>query len=320
MLWVKSWRKRPSLPLTGILLLAFALRLYGLASQNLWWDELKTWERATMPLNEMLKDLFSIRDQVPFYYWLMRFWAQIGTEAIILRLFSVYLGTASVALLYQIGRRLGGLTTGLLAAFLLAISPFHIWYSQEVRMYALLPGLLLLAHFCLLRLLEKNRLPLWLVYGLVMTAALYTHYFAFFVVLVHYIFFVLHFRQLRRQTINWFITMLAVGAAFAPWVALVLRQTDGYSTAVPDWINHIQWIDLPLTFTVFAAGFGLGRASWLAAIAAAILLVGIGSSLPFLQRQETTSAPLSAQTLHSRLLFIWFSLPLTLCFLVSLES
>jgi 4-amino-4-deoxy-L-arabinose transferase-like glycosyltransferase len=237
-------------------------------------------------LPEMLRDLMSIRDQVPFYYWVMRFWSKIGTDALILRLFSVYLGTASVAIVYQIGRRLDGPTTGLLAAFLLAISPFHIWYSQEVRMYALLPALLLLAHFCLLRLLERNRWQLWLLYGLAMTAVLYTHYFALFIVLVHTTFFVLHFRQIHRQTLSWLITMLAVGAAFAPWVYLVLAKTDGYGTAVPDWINHIQWIDLPLTFSVFAAGFGLGRASWLAALVAAIFLMGIGRSLPFLRKKS----------------------------------
>ncbi|MCB8976674.1 MAG: glycosyltransferase family 39 protein [Ardenticatenaceae bacterium] len=318
--WHLNWQKRPYLPLIGIVLLAFSLRLYGLTSQNLWWDELKTWERATMPLNHMLADLMNIRDQVPFYYWVMQFWAHIGTDVIILRLFSVYLGTAGVALLYQIGHRLDGVGTGLLAAFLLAISPFHIWYSQEVRMYALLPALLLLAHFCLLRLLKNNRWQLWLVYGLAMTAALYTHYFAFLMVLVHYIFFVLHFRQIRRQTVSWFITMLLVGAAFAPWVYLVLTQTDGYGTAVPDWITLIHWSDLPLTLTVFAAGFGLGRASWLAAISAAVFILGIGSSLGFLTSKGTNRTALPLKTLHIRLLLIWLVLPLAITFLVSLEN
>lgn len=316
--WPKM--KLPLNQLLVILLLAFALRLVGLTSQNLWWDELKTWERATMPLNAMLRDLMSIRDQVPFYYWVMRFWSKIGTDAIIFRLFSVFLGTASVAFIYQIGRRLDGRNTGILAAFLLAISPFHIWYSQEVRMYTLLPALLLLAHFCLLRLLESNRWQLWLLYGLAMTAVLYTHYFALFIVLVHTTFFVLHFRQIRRQTLSWLITMLAVGAAFAPWVYLVLTKTDGYGTAVPEWINHIQWIDLPLTFSVFAAGFGLGRASWLAALVAAIFLMGIGRSLPFLRRKANNQTTLSGQTLHTRLLLIWLVLPLAFTFFVSLEN
>ena len=35
------------------------------------------------------------------------------------------------------GRRLAGPRVGLLAALLLALSPFHVYYSQEVRMYGL---------------------------------------------------------------------------------------------------------------------------------------------------------------------------------------
>jgi hypothetical protein len=120
--WPKM--KLPLNQLLVILLLAFGLRLYGLATQNLWWDELKTWERAAMPLNEMLTDLIAIRDQMPLYYWLMRFWAQIGTDAVILRLFSVYLGTASVAFLYQIGRRLGGPNTACWQPFCWQSHPF----------------------------------------------------------------------------------------------------------------------------------------------------------------------------------------------------
>ena len=318
--WQLIWRKRPLLPLLLLLLLAFGLRLYGLANQSLWWDELKTWERATMPLDEMLTGLITIRDQVPFYYWIMRFWSQIGTEAVILRLFSVYFGTVSVALLYKIGRRLNGTDMGLLAAFLLAISPFHIWYSQEVRMYALLPALLLLAHLYLLRILENNRWQLWVGYGLAMAVALYTHYFAFLMVLVHYIFFVLHLRQIRRQTASWFLTMMLVGAAFTPWAYRVITQTSGYSAAVPDWINNIQWTDMPLTLTVFAAGFGLGRGSWLAVICAGAFLLGIGSSLKLARNRGKENAVLSPQTLHTRLLFIWLIVPLLITFLVSLEN
>ncbi|MCA9918317.1 MAG: glycosyltransferase family 39 protein [Anaerolineales bacterium] len=318
--WQQTWQKRPLRPLTLIILLAFGLRLFGLAQQSLWWDELKTWERATLPLQEMFTSIIGIRDQVPFYYLLMRFWTNIGPESPILRLFSVFWGTISVALIYKIGRRLDGVSTGLLAAFLLAISPFHIWYSQEVRMYALLPALLLLVHIFLLCLIQQNRWQLWLGYGLAMTAALYTHYFAFLIVLVHYIFFVLHMRQIRRQTIAWFATMLVVGLAFAPWAYLVTTRTAGYGAAVPDWINLIQWADLPLTFTVFAAGASLGQGNWLAAVGTLTFVVGIASSLRTLPQKGAKNEALPPQILHVRLLLIWLVVPLLIPFLVSLDN
>lgn len=313
--------KRPYSPIILILLLGFGLRLLGLDGQSLWWDELKTWERATMPLNEMVSNLIGIRDQVPLYYWLMRFWAQLGTEAAILRLFSVFFGLLSVALVYKIGRLLAGQVAGTLGAFLLAISPFHIWYSQEVRMYAWLVSLLLLAHLLLLRLLRQNRVRWWLAYGLLMTAALYTHYFTFLILLVHYVFFVLHRQQFKRQTAGWFVTMAGVGAAFAPWVWLVLTRTDGYSTAVPDWLTLIQWRDLPLTLRLFATGFGLGG-QWPGAANGLLFILGAAAAVPFIRLKNGGGGqrPFPHQTLHVRLLFLWFTLPLAITFLVSLDN
>jgi len=49
-------------------------------------------------------------------------------------------GVIAVALVYRLGRRLGGrspILVAALAALLLATSRFHIWWSQEIRMYSL---------------------------------------------------------------------------------------------------------------------------------------------------------------------------------------
>jgi hypothetical protein len=48
------------------------------------------------------------------------------------RIFDALLGTLTVFLVFLLGRRLGGRATGLGAAFLLAVNPFHILLSQRV--------------------------------------------------------------------------------------------------------------------------------------------------------------------------------------------
>lgn len=62
-----NWHKRPLLFLLLILLLAFGLRLYGLDHQSLWWDELKTIDRATLPWPDLRTDFITTKDQLPFY-------------------------------------------------------------------------------------------------------------------------------------------------------------------------------------------------------------------------------------------------------------
>ena len=64
--------------------------------------------------------------------------AMFGNPEMALRAPSALLGVGSVYLLYRVGALLWDRTTGLIAALLLALSGFHVWYSTEARMYTLL--------------------------------------------------------------------------------------------------------------------------------------------------------------------------------------
>ncbi|MEA3336406.1 MAG: glycosyltransferase family 39 protein [Chloroflexota bacterium] len=118
-------------------LLALALRVARLDFQPLWWDEGYSVWFANQPLIQML--LLTAEDiHPPLYYTMLGGWSSLfGLSPVALRLFSVAAGVLAIPLIYLVGRWLGGPITGVLAAFLLAINPFHIFYSQEVRMYAL---------------------------------------------------------------------------------------------------------------------------------------------------------------------------------------
>jgi 4-amino-4-deoxy-L-arabinose transferase-like glycosyltransferase len=171
----------------GVVLLALCLRLARLAFQPLWWDEGWSVYFATTSMGDMLR-LTAVDIHPPLYYLLLHLWVGIlGSGPIALRLLSVCIGTATVPLLYAVGKQLFGKRTGLLAASLLAISPFHIYYSQEVRMYGLVTLLGLAAFYFALRWEAGNqgigKLGNWLGYVVAATAALYTEYLAAFLLL-----------------------------------------------------------------------------------------------------------------------------------------
>jgi uncharacterized membrane protein len=90
----------------------------------------------------------------------------LGSEEWVLRLPSALVGLLSIYLLYRLGSALFDRLTGLAAALLLAVSPFHVWYSQEARMYALVGLLCLGAGLFAWRALRGNRFLDWLVLGL----------------------------------------------------------------------------------------------------------------------------------------------------------
>jgi uncharacterized membrane protein len=117
--------------------LGFALRALRLDFQPLWWDEGYSVWFATHPMPELLA-LTAADIHPPLYYALLRGWiGAFGPGPNALRLFSVFIGTVTIPVIYVVARRMLTLRVAWLATFLLAISPLHIYYSQEVRMYGL---------------------------------------------------------------------------------------------------------------------------------------------------------------------------------------
>ncbi|MCP4418022.1 MAG: hypothetical protein GY805_15475 [Chloroflexi bacterium] len=313
MKFVRDIEKRPFLSLLPILLLAFSLRLHALDSQSLWWDELKTLQRATLPLPNLLTDFINTRDQLPAYYLLMRGWVRIGDGGFALRLFSVMWGMLGVTAVYKLGHQIGSTKTGLTAAFLLAISPFHIYYSQETRMYSMLVTLLILAHVGLIGILQSSGKRYWLLYFLAMTTAVYTHYFTFLIIFAHTIFFILHLRPLKSITLRWFGLMTLLAVLFIPWGSMIVSRS-GYDQAIPVWINTVKLTEPILTLWTFSIGATLSRTSLAGILGFTLFMLGLLGSYRAFRKQSKDK-----NSVH-KLLFLWLFVPLLFIYLISLGN
>lgn len=181
--------------LLAILLLAFGVRVYALNGQSMWSDEGLSHFRAGLSLreiasNQIVVDGVATTDtNPPFYFFLLHSLRALAGESIFaLRFLGVLAGAASVALLFQVTRLLFDRRVAFAAALLLAISPLHVWQSQDMRNYSLLILLNLLSVYGLYRFMLSGRgwrdwrrvkwIVVWAISGLV---AIYTHYFGFFV-------------------------------------------------------------------------------------------------------------------------------------------
>ncbi len=123
------------LALLLITLLALLLRLFRLGANSLWVDELITLWQGTV-LGDSLWRQFLDDPQAPLPMVIVSAVSQASSAEAWLRLPGAVLGAASPVLLYFAGRRWVGERAALFAAFLLAVHPFHILHSQEVRGYA----------------------------------------------------------------------------------------------------------------------------------------------------------------------------------------
>ncbi|MCS7072655.1 MAG: glycosyltransferase family 39 protein, partial [Anaerolinea sp.] len=126
------------LALVALLIAAFGLRTHAIGAQSFWNDEGNSYVQSLRTLPEIA--IHAGRDiHPPGYYWLLAIWRVLtGQTEIAYRLFSALASLLTVALIYPIGRHIGGRAVGLLAALLSALNTFQIYYAQEARMYALL--------------------------------------------------------------------------------------------------------------------------------------------------------------------------------------
>ena len=113
------------------------LRLTGLTGQSLWVDEILTLKAASLGEPFRWHDVL-INPQGPLPQVWLRMWCAVaGTSDTALRLWAVFGGVLGLVVAAAALKRWAG-AAGLWGLWLLALSPFHIWYSQEVRNYVYL--------------------------------------------------------------------------------------------------------------------------------------------------------------------------------------
>jgi len=170
-----AWR-----PVAAAILLfvaALMIRLPGIGQESLWLDEGVSYSFASSTtLRAMMLGDVQRSPHPPLYHLLLRLWMQLsGFSPLHARLLSAVLGAAAIPLLYILGRELVGEKGAILSALLLMVSPFHVHFSQEVRMYGLLCTEAILAMLLLARLLRRASWTTTFALALVNAAGLATH-------------------------------------------------------------------------------------------------------------------------------------------------
>ena len=134
------------------------LRIYLLGSKGLWFDETFSIWLAHHSVAEMLQWIVKIDYHPPLYYLLLHYWIAFkGDAPNTVRLLSALFGAGTIPIIYLTGKRMSGVSLGLAAALILALSPFNIRFAQNARSYTLLAFNAAVAIYALVRLLTGER-------------------------------------------------------------------------------------------------------------------------------------------------------------------
>jgi mannosyltransferase len=283
-------------------LLAMSLRLFHLGQQSFWLDESVSFVRAIVPLQASIENILAIGIHVPLYFLLLRPVALIGQSETILRFPSVVFAVLSIPMMYQVGRLCLGRPAGLLGAFLLALNPFHLWYSQEARMYTMVMFFILGSIYFFLQATRENTWRFWAGLVVFSTLAYGTHYFALQIALVQFAFILCRFQVLHRVFRKWSICQGLAFLPLVPWLVAYFNQ-DVVALGI-GWIKRPTLLAPLQTLWAFSSNYG-GSLTLIG-----LLLLCFVFLQGFLTRQP-------AHRDHKLFLALWLGLPIIVTWLIS---
>lgn len=211
-----------------ILFVALGFRIISL-NQSLWLDE----AIGAIAVHDysyfgLINDYILGDTHPPLYYVTLKFWTDIvGYSEIAMRVLSVLFGILTVYIVYLIAKVKNygeNNTFPFLAALLFATAPLHIYYSQEVRMYALNTLLVSLVVFFYIK---KD----WWKYSITVLLLGMTDYLPLLVLpaLWSYAFFEKHDFALWKRIV---LTHIPLGLFLAFWFPTFLIQSQGSKEAL----------------------------------------------------------------------------------------
>lgn len=203
------------LVLSLIIVIGAILRIFDLGSKSFRGDELRTIWHAR-DITNIKTFLFSTWGDAhpPLYFLFLKLWSYFGDGEFYLRLLSVIFGIFVIPATYLLGRQFFEKRACLLAAFLVAISPFLLTFDRELRVYPQFVFFTIISIFFYINALKENKNGYWFGYTIFTILNSYTHYHAFLVIASMWLFFFLRFRTYKSLWKRALFSQIAIAFCF----------------------------------------------------------------------------------------------------------
>lgn len=305
-----------------ILVISLVMRLIAV-NQSLWLDEaIGALAVRDFSYSEIITNFLRFDNHPPLYYLDLKSWTSVfGYSEMSLRMPSVIYGVLTVYLVFLIAKIISKGKSNLfpiLSALLLATSQFHIYYSQEARMYSLTTFLAALAVYSFLFLIDNNlssRLRTWkmVLFSFSITALVFTDYVPIFLLPVFWI-----TGFIGKKDRKWWIgficshiPLVALGALWTPTFLIQVEKGKWLLAKLPAWQQVAGGATFKQAILVWMK-FVFGRIS--------LVNKGLYYFLIILASVPTISSMTSAlrnRTKHLNIMWLWLVLPLVVGFIAS---
>lgn len=263
-----TWTKDALRWVAMCLVLGAFLRLFRIGNQSLWIDELISVQLASWADGRefwlgLLRDIHG-----PLTSLLLHGWMQWGTSETWMRLLYAIPAVATIPVIYRLGENLAGPRVAKMASLALTLSPFHVWYSQEVRNYSFLIFFAAASTLVFLKALDGDaRKRTLFSLAALLCATVLTNFSGAFLLAAFTVLMLVRRPWDSARLIRWGGVLALVGLVFLPWfvdwygriggervfvnapspLGIPLREAEGFS-----------WAGIPYALWTFAFGYSLG--------------------------------------------------------------
>jgi hypothetical protein len=262
-----------------ILLSALLARLPGLGSKPLWYDEALAVLLSAKGLSAYLEATLTVQQGVaanvhpPAYFLLLWGWGELfGRGPLSVRALSVFCGLGTAAIGYWLARAALGERAAAIAGWLLALSPFQVHYSQEVRMYGLLALELTAAAAVYESALRRGGATRWAAFAALAATAQYTHALAFLFLLPLAVIPV--WRRQWPQAVRTALSGAAALLLYSPWMLRLPAQLARVQSAY--WIQPPGAADVLRSLVTMVGGSPLPGYALPVALFTSLLMIVLG--------------------------------------------
>lgn len=304
----------------AILILAFILRLI-LADQSFWLDEAASLVISNRPFTSIFSYLNS-DFHPPLHYLITKLTLVLGLRSeLSLRMPNIIFGVLTIYFLYQLVEALNTkisirlfskkIPISIVAALLLTLNPLHIYYSQELRMYALSALLTTLSWLYLIQFTNSKTTRNLILLTLINVTNIFTFYGTAFNLIAQLVYIFFYHKNLIKKLV---FSNLVVFVCFTPWIPTLLIQIQGsqFLKSLPGW-NAISGELSIKSILLIPAKFSFGRINF--STSKYFLLVGAIVTLYY-----TSLAFISGRKKTSHLFLIWLTAPLLIAAMLSVYA
>ena len=249
--------------LPAIILLGLLFRFYQIGDGLLTFNEVAEVSIASFELSKIVYAIKAMVHAPPLYHFLLHFWMYLGNNEFTIRMLSLITGTLAIPAIYFLAKELYDDKVGLISAFLMGIVPIQVHFSQIARHYSLLILLTIISIYYFVRVLkDQTNTSMWIGYLFFTFLCMYTHYYAFVIIITSNIVVLIVEKKLAFYT-KWFTSQIILAVSYIPWLSIMLYVESMRNRSLTNSVSpNPQLIEIPKTFEYFSIGILHTFNSW----------------------------------------------------------